>query len=84
MSKNRDKAFCRIDVRTKVTRDSRPGGLLDLWETGSSQLGGWTVQPGILPGLCPGWRGWGSAKEEVEVEMEVGLVRVGRRSREIW
>ena len=81
LSKN--KAFCRIDVRAKVTRDSRPGELLDLWETGSSQLGGWTVQPGILPGLCPGWRGWGSAKEEVEVEVEVGLglVRVGRRSR---
>ena len=82
--KNRDKAFCRIGVRTKVTRDSRPGELLDLWETGSSQLGGWTMQPGILPGLCPGWRGWVSAKEEVEVEVEVGLVRVGRRSREIW
>ena len=84
MSKIRDKAFCRIDVRAKVTRDSRPGELLDLWETGSSQLGGWTMQPGILPGLCPGWRGWGSAKEEVEVEVGLGLVRVGRRSREIW
>ena len=78
--KNRDKASCRIDVRAKVTRDSRSGELLDLWEADSSQLGGWSMQPGILPGLCPGWRGWGSAKEEVEV----GLVRVGRRSREIW
>ena len=85
--KNRDKAFfCRIGVRAKVTRDSRQGELLDLWETDSSQLGGWTVQPGILPGLCPGWRGWDSAKVEVEVGVEVGLglVRVGRRSREIW
>ena len=44
------------------------------------------MQPGILPALCPGWRGWGSAKEEVEVEvgLGLGLVRVGRRSREIW
>ena len=42
------------------------------------------MQPGILPGLCLGWRGWGSAKEEVEVEVGLGLVRVGRRSREIW
>ena len=38
------------------------------------------MQPGILPGLCPGWRGWYSAKVEVEVE----VVRVERRSREIW
>ena len=61
--------------------------MLDLREIGSSLLVGRTMLPEIWQGLCPGWIGRGTAKEEEEEEGEEeakGLAREGKSSMEIW
>ena len=54
-------------------------------EIGSSLLVGRTMLPEIWQGLCPGWIGRATAKEEEEEGEEAkGLVREGKSSMEIW
>ena len=68
-------------VKARERGGSKQGELLDLREIGSSLLVGRTMLPEIWQGLCPGWIGRGTAKEEEEEEMV--LVRGGRSSMEI-
>ena len=69
-----------------MREDSKQGEWLDLMEIGSFLLVDLTMRLKIWQGLCPGWTGRGTAKEEEVEELgeeAMGLVREGKSSMEI-